>query len=215
MKRLLLLSAFATCGLLLFTPSRASAQNPTATPANPTVAPIPGTEGSTNAAPGSTPVGDVTRLRRLVRDVATNTDNIRFSGTFGAQLWLTADGDFFEDWRKPQAPTINPVQIVQRGQPIYTVIIFYGEATTASGLDNVSYDITVLRPDGTIYNRRDALVGFQNLAPTDGRELQLGRNYLNISVGPDDPAGLYTVSVIVHDNVSKVDLPLKQTFVVQ
>ena len=158
---------------------------------------------------------EVTKLRRLVRDVASNTDNIRSSGNFGAQLWLTANGDFAQDWKKPEEPTIDPVEIALRGTPIFTVVIFYGEGRTAAGLGNISYDITILRPDGTVYNRRDALVGYQNLAPTDERELQLGRNYVSINIGPDDPAGTYTISATVHDNVSRVDLPLKSTFVVQ
>ena len=158
---------------------------------------------------------EVTKLRRLVRDVTSNTDNIRSAGSFGAQLWLTANGDFALDWKKPEAPTINPVDIAQRGTPIYSVLIFYGEGRTAAGLGNVSYDLTVMRPDGSVYERRDALIGFQNLAPTDDRELQLGRNYININVGPDDPAGVYTVTATVHDNVSRVDLPLRATFVVQ
>ena len=158
---------------------------------------------------------EVTKLRRLVRDVASNTDNIRSSGNFGAQLWLTANGDFAQDWKKPEEPTIDPVEIALRGTPIFTVVIFYGEGRTAAGLGNISYDITILRPDGTVYNRRDALVGYQNLAPPDERELQLGRNYVSINIGPDDPAGTYTINATVHDNVSRVDLPLKSTFVVQ
>ena len=212
----------AALGLfLLGLPSTGSAQDPATTTETSTVTtpggafPTPGVPVPPSSSAAKLPVGDVTRLRRLVRDVASNADNIRASGNFGAQLWLTANPNFPQDWRKPEAPTIDPVQIVLRGQTVYTAIIFYGEARTPAGLGNVSYDITVLRPDGTVYNRRDALVGFQNLAPADERELQLGRNNVSISVGPDDPAGLYTVNVTMHDNVSRVDLPLKQTFVVQ
>ena len=207
--------------LAMAAPSAILAQANTATTAATATTTTGGT--SQNSAPGVPASGivtqpqttDVWRLRRLVRDVVSNTDNIRASGNFGAQLWLTENADFFQNWRKPDAPTINPVQIAQRGQAIYTVVIFYGEASTPSGQGNVSYDVSVLRPDGTSYDKRDAMIGFQNLAPADNRELQLGRNYLNITIGADDPAGLYTVNVTVHDNVSKVDLPLKQTFVVQ
>ena len=214
-------SAASIALLLLGSPSILSAQGTNTTTESSAITSPGGTSlppdagvPATSTAPKH-PTGDVSRLRRLVRDVATNTDNVRSSGNFGAQLWLTADGDFFQNWRKPQTPEIDPVRIALRGQPIYTIIIFYGEATTPAGLGNVTYDITALRPDGSIYNRRDALIGFQNLAPTDNRELQLGRNYLNVNIGPDDPAGLYTVNVTIHDNVSQVSLPLKQTFVVE
>ncbi len=178
-------------------------------------APLPATQVPANGIVSKVNPAEVSKLRRLVRDVASNTDNIRAAGNFGAQLWLTANGDFALDWKKPEAPTINPVEIALRGTPFYSVIIFYGEGRTAAGLGNVSYDITVLRPDGSVYNRRDALIGYQNLAPADERELQLGRNYISINIGPDDPAGTYTVTATVHDNVTRVDLPLKSTFVVQ
>ena len=102
-----------------------------------------------------------------------------------------------------------------RGQPLYTAIIFYGEARDNGGLANVNYDVTIHRPDGSIYDKRDSVIGLQGLAPTSDREMQLGRNYLTIVIGEDDPVGVYSVDVVVHDKVNRVDLPLKQTFVVK
>ena len=213
MKSLPFLSATVLLGLSLsILPSTGQSQGttPTPTPPAPFFSPTP---SSGIVATGGT--GDVSKVRRLVRDVVSNTDNIRSAGSFGAQLYLTADANYSEEWRKPGTPTINPVEIADRNVPIFTVVIFYGEGHTQAGLGNVSYDISIQRPDGTIYERRDALVGFQNLAPTDEHELQLGRNFLSVTIGLDDPAGLYTVIATVHDNVSRIDLPLKQTFVVR
>ena len=155
----------------------------------------------------------VSQLRRLIRDIQTSSDNIKSVGNFGAQLYLIADASFFQDWHKPETPSIAPIGLAVRDQPLYTVIIFYGEAKDLGGLSNVSYDVTVHRPDGSIYDRRDSLIGYQGLAPADDRLLQLGRNYLTIVIGDDDPAGIYTVDVTVHDRVGRVDLPLKTTFV--
>ena len=157
----------------------------------------------------------VAHERRLVRDIQQNTDNIKSKGNFGAQLWLIADGDFFQNWRKPEIPTLVPITVAIRSQPIYTPIIFYGPARDDKGLSNVSYDITVRRPDNSVYSTNPALVGFQSLGPADDRLILLGRNHATITIGPDDPAGLYTVEAVVHDNISRVDLPLVQQFVVQ
>ena len=157
----------------------------------------------------------ISGVRRLIRDVQSNTDYIKSTGNFGAQLYLIADNNFFIDWRKPETPTITPIDLALRGQPLYTAIIFYGEARDNGGLANVGYDITIHRPDGSIYDKRDSMVGFQGLAPTSDRELQLGRNYLTIVIGEDDPVGVYSVDIVVHDRVNRVDLPLKQTFVVK
>ena len=122
---------------------------------------------------------------------------------------------FFDDWRKPTTPTIDPVTIVQRGQTISTVVIFYGTGRDSKGTCNVHYDVIVKRPNGSVYDRRDDLVGWQDLAPTSDRQLMLGRDFVTINISLDDPAGLYTVEASVRDNVSRQDLPLKQTFVVQ
>lgn len=171
-------------------------------------------------APPSGPVAaraavDATRTRRMVRAVNENTDNIKANGIFGAQLWMVQGRQFFEDWKKPEAPSIDPVDIVQRGEEIYTVVLFYGTARDGGGLSNVTYDIVVKRPNGTIYNRRDDAIGFQNLAPSDDRQVQLGRDSLGITIGLDDPAGLYTVTATVRDNVGRANLALTQHFVVR
>lgn len=204
----------------------ANALPSTATGPGTTPAPTPtvGTTPSPTATPGLPvqPTADqaraqgsaVSQLRRLIRDVQSNTDSVKAVGNFGAQLYLVADEGFFQNWRKPEVPTIAPVQLAVRGQPLYTVVIFYGEAQDANGLANVTYDLTVHRPDGSVYAERKAFVGWQDLAP-DMRELQLGRNYLAIDIAPNDPAGLYTVDAVVHDNIGQVNLPLKQTFVVR
>jgi hypothetical protein len=154
------------------------------------------------------------RARRLIRSVDENTDNVKAQGAFGAQLWLVEGRQFFEDWRKPETPSINPVNIVQRGLPIYTAIIFYGAGRDQGGLSNVTYTITVKRPDGSVYQQRNDAIGWQNLAASDERQLLLGRDSMGIIIGPDDPAGRYTVEAVVRDNAKRTELSLMQPFVV-
>lgn len=183
------------------------------------------TENVTGADPGKpqVPTGpaaarataDVARTRRLVRAVNENTGNIKAIGNFGAQLWLVSGRQFFEDWKKPQEQSIDPVDLVPRGETVYTALIFYGTAHDGGGLANVTYDIVVKRPNGSIYDRRDDAIGYQNLAPTDERQLLLGRDSLGITISETDPAGLYTVEVTVRDNVGRSNLALVQHFVVR
>ncbi len=205
-------AAAFTC---LFSPGRLSAQNTvpntvTSSTGNATDAvPIPAT-----AAASKLP-NNVNTVRRLVQEVRENTDNIQSKGEFGAQLWLVQGQEFFEDWRKPGTPGIDPVTIVPRGQTISTVVILNGAARDNKGLCNVHYDLVVKRPNGTIYNRRDDLIGWQDLAPATGRPLMLGRDFVAINLGPDDPAGIYSVEATVRDNVGRQDLTLRQTFVVE
>jgi hypothetical protein len=206
--KILLTSAFAATVLLS---PHLHAQGDSAPAPAPSPSPTPATILSTPS-PGD--IAHVRHIRALMRDVESNTDNIKSKGDFGAQLWLVAGQDFFLDWRKPEQPTIDPVELVQRGEEINTAIIFYGPAHDIADLSSVTYDITVLRPDGSILERKN-LIGWQDLAPGSPRLLELGRDRLSIVINPGDPAGLYTVQAAVRDNVSHVELPLKQTFVVQ
>lgn len=203
-------SALAAALLLGAWQPRLQAQSDS-TPA-PAASPTPATILST---PSPRDLAHVNHIRALMRDVESNADNIKSKGDFGAQLWLVAGQDFFLDWRKPQQPAIDPVELVQRGEEINTAIIFYGPSHDTADLSSVTYDITVLRPNGSVYSERKNLIGWQDLTPGSPRLLELGRDRLSIVITPGDPAGLYTVQAVVRDNVSHVELPLKQTFVVQ
>jgi hypothetical protein len=215
MNTVLLRFAFASV-LLVAVPAVGFAQAKSASVAPPSagsspVAASPPVAASASAAPMDT----VSRVRQLVRDVQSNTDNIKSKGDFGAQFWLVQGQEFFQEWLKPATPDINPVTIVPRGENIYTVVIFYGPAHDGGDLANVSYDVTVHKPDGSIYRQYKNLIGWQGLAPQQSQSLELGRDHIALNLSESDPAGLYAVDAVVRDNVSRVELPLKQTFVVQ
>ena len=55
--------------------------------------------------------GAISHVRRLIRDVQSNTDSIKAVGNFGAQLYLIDDADFYQNWKKPETPTLTPVQL--------------------------------------------------------------------------------------------------------
>ena len=182
----------------------------------------PGADATPPAAsPASSPPAAVVpaavlpNMHRIVRDLKANADNIKSQANFGAQLWLIADTRFFQDWRKPESPSIDPVDTAVRGQPVFTVIVFYGPTRDEKGQANVMYDLVVRRPDGSVYSERKDLVGYQAPAPANERMLTLGRNFLNINVGPDDPTGKYSIEAIVRDEVGKVNITLKKEFTVQ
>ena len=193
---LTLARAQATPRVLPALPVNPPAASPAATPPPP---PVP-------AAPPAL------RSHRLVRDLQASGDNVRSQGDFGAQLWLVADTALFQEWRRPETPTIDPQTATVRGRPLFTVVVFYGPARDVKGQSNVTYDLVVKRPDGSVYHESKGLAGHQGLVPADARMLLLGRNYLNIALGPDDPAGKYTVEATVCDDVAKTSVTLKQEF---
>ncbi len=199
---------------LLFSLLFAGAASTSAQAPLPADATPPPASPASSPPPAPVPAATLPNLHRIVRDLKANTDNIKSQGNFGAQLWLIADERFFQDWRKPDSPSIDPLETAVRGQPVFTVIVFYGPSRDEKGQSNITYDLVVRRPDGSVYNERKDLVGYQSAAPADERMLALGRSYLNINIGPDDPAGRYVVEATVHDAVAKTDVSLKKEFVV-
>ena len=199
---LLLLSALAGVSSVFAQATPAPAvEPPTASPA-------------ASPPPAAIPAAVSPNLRRITRDLKATADNIKAQGNFGAQLWLIANEDFFRDWRKPETPTVDPIDSAIRSQPLFTVVVFYGPARDSKGQAGVTYDLVVRRPDGTIYDEQKNLPGHQGPAPTDERMLFLGRSYVNITIGPDDPAGKYVVEATVNDGISKASVSLKKEFVV-
>ncbi len=200
--------------LLLFSSLLAAVASISAQAPPPAEATPPPASPAASPPPAPVPAATLPNLHRIVRDLKANADNIRSQGNFGAQLWLIADERFFQDWRKPESPSIDPLETAVRGQPVFTAIVFYGPARDEKGQSNVTYDLVVRRPDGSVYSERKDLMGYQAAAPADERMLTLGRSYLNINIGPDDPAGKYVVEATVHDTVVKTEVSLKKEFVV-
>ncbi len=140
-----------------------------------------------------------------------DTDNAKSKDGFGAQLFLTESAEFFDDWNKPETPTLPLAKEARRNVPIFTVVLFVDPATDAARRAKVTCHVVVRRPDGTVYGEGD-LVGWDSPYAAPPHSLQLAQGSMGIRIEPDDPAGVYTVEATVRDEVKKVELPLKTTF---
>jgi hypothetical protein len=134
---------------------------------------------------------------------------------FGVQFFLVEGEKFFADWEKPEPPHIAPVSIAKRGVPICTAVIFVGAGLRPDGTAEVTYDTVVRKPDDSVYARDKDLVGAQEKIVPSPKALQLARDFTGIRIEPKDPAGVYTVEVVVRDKVKKVELRLKRSFTVE
>lgn len=143
-----------------------------------------------------------------------DTDSRKSHAGFGAQLLLTESEAFFENWNEPQEPRLPQFEHARRGVPIFTAIIFVDPALDSRGRALVTCDVTIRRPDGTVYGEGE-LEGWNGKYAVPRRSLQLAVGRMGIVIEPDDPAGLYKVEAVVRDHHRKVSLPLKATFVVK
>src|SRR6266571_1134400 len=143
-----------------------------------------------------------------------DTPNMKSKGEFGAQLFLTESAQFFEDWNKPETPKLTTLEKPRRNVPIFTAILFVDPGIDASGAANVTCDITVRKPDGTVYGEQKDVVGWKGKYIAPAHNLQLTEGRMGIRIEPQDPSGIYTVEVLVRDNIRKIELPLKTTFAI-
>ncbi|HEY5296935.1 MAG TPA: hypothetical protein VIK59_03330 [Verrucomicrobiae bacterium] len=148
---------------------------------------------------------------------ATNDTLVTLGETngFGVQFALTEDESLFANWDKPAPPHYTPIFIARRGVPIFTVVVFAGVGLQKDGSANVTFDAVIHKPDGSIYGRQTDMVGVQGRIDPSPKTLQLCRDYMGIRIEPKDPAGTYTVEVFVKDNIKKLELHLKRTFIVE
>jgi hypothetical protein len=137
---------------------------------------------------------------------------------FRAQLWLVPDSEaFFKEMQTPEAPALLPAAKTRRGKPIETTVLFQNPLVGKDGKMDVTYDIQVWRPDGSLYGRVPGLDGVDDderglrLAP---EALQLGDGFIQIVIEPGDPGGTYRVRATVNDNNRGVSLELEEQFVI-
>jgi len=143
-----------------------------------------------------------------------DNDHQKTRDGFGAMMTFTDDEKVFENWQKPEQPKIRNVSTAQRGVPVHVLVIFANPGRDAKGESDVTYDAKALKPDGSVYGE------FKDLEALKGEGapsmyLQLAPAAMAIRIEPEDPAGVYTVEIVVHDNVRKVELKLKDTFTVE
>jgi hypothetical protein len=144
-----------------------------------------------------------------------DSENRKTEEDFGAQLFLTEDKKFFDEWNKPQTPQLSPSDRARRNVPLHTVVLFSNPGLDQSESADVTADITVRKPDGNIYAEQKNLVCWKGKYGGAPFSLQLARSRLGIRIEPQDPMGSYSVEVVIRDNVKKVELKLRKTFVVE
>ena len=142
-----------------------------------------------------------------------DTDSQKVRDGFGAMVLLTDDKKFFEDWQKPDPPRFATITNATRMVPVHIAVIFAGAGSKADGEAHVTCDVTIRKPDGSVYGEQKGLVATKGRQPSSTM-LQLARERFVVRIEPHDPAGTYTVEVTVKDNVKKVDLRLKERFTV-
>ncbi len=135
-------------------------------------------------------------------------------GEFGAMVVLSAEPEQFLDAWTQQTPgvSIRAARHVRRGVAVAPFILFIGCQQNEEGLCSASFDLEVIKPDGSSYFRTAGLELWRGKpAPAAGR-LGLSVGYAEIVLQPEDPLGRYVVRVNARDEAAEIALALEQTF---
>lgn len=134
------------------------------------------------------------------------------NGPLSAML-VVIPGSQLPEFDKPQDQPlhITPLHKATVGDEVAAKVLFGGPQRDGDGNVDVSYDLKVLAPDGTLYDNTDehglealkANVGAGDFV-FDNRRVVVGVRFED-----KDPAGVYTFVAVLHDNIAKRDIALK------
>ena len=133
---------------------------------------------------------------------------------FGAMLVLSnRPEEFLDDWvQRTPGVSIRTTRIGRRGEPLAPFIFFTGCTENPLGVCDATFDLEVLRPDGTALFRTPGLELWQaKPAPADGI-IGLSVGYAGIDLTDGDPLGRYLVRAEVRDANAGASMTLEQTF---
>lgn len=143
------------------------------------------------------------------------TEARRSKNGLGGSLLVTPDADWQEKWNTP-ADTIaefKETKSVSRGQRIFILIFFANPRLDANGRANLSCDLDVTRPDGSVSTHQTGMACFQEKLLGGPYHTYLAAPVIGFVGDEADPAGTWTVQVSLKDNLSDTVLPLKTSFV--
>ena len=122
---------------------------------------------------------------------------------------LTNDHNFFGEWQKSKKPKISSVGIYTRGDNVFPIIIFSTDGKDENGNADLTYDIKIFKPDGTVYSNFKQLEIWKDAwSPA----MHLVKQPINIRIKNSDPLGVYKVHVVVYENIKKLQVAFDLSF---
>jgi hypothetical protein len=134
---------------------------------------------------------------------------------FGGLLIVTPDKDWEKKWNtSPESiPYFSTGSTVRRGGELFILTLFANPKLDASGAVNVSMDIDVLRPDGSSSSHAENALCAEGKIGGPANSMFLCHQVIGFIGEPDDPAGTWTVRIVLRDEVRKVSMTLGTSFV--
>lgn len=124
------------------------------------------------------------------------------SDDFDFLLALTQQDAELDWWTAVPAqfgPKLSTINSVSRGEYFKILPIFNNYGTSNGGTVNITYDLTIQRPDGSTYEQATNCIGCQGKSTSP--HLIPATAIMVVCFEPEDPFGEYTIRVIATDHV--------------
>ncbi len=106
-------------------------------------------------------------------------------------------------------PRVSEVEEVIKGERFKVLPIFNNCGVSDDNQVHITYDVTILKPNGGVYNSSKKVMGFKGAAP--GPYLLPSQGMLAVSFDPGDPYGEYSVNVTIYDHVKNEEVTKSKT----
>lgn len=143
-----------------------------------------------------------------------DSDHMRSVGDLVAQLVITDnESQALKNWGTPSESVYFPTaDKIERNKVITAFVVFGGCAVDAKGNCDLRMQITVYKPDGTVYSKLPIMEVWSEKPVPHNRSLGLSAEYMRVIIEPEDPLGKYQVDTKIMDKISGDSLLLKSNF---
>jgi hypothetical protein len=142
------------------------------------------------------------------------TESRRSKDGFGGWLLVTSDQDWQEKWLTPRdtIPEFKEAAKLKRGDTAFVLIFFGNPRLGSNRAADVTCDVQVTRPNQTTSISERNIECFRGPVGMDPMSVFLSAPVIKFVGEEGDPPGRWVVEVTLHDNLRKVDVPLRASF---
>lgn len=143
-----------------------------------------------------------------------NTENKKSINGFGGWLLITSDQNWKEKWESPESvpPLFTTAEQISLGDNITILTLYINPQTDLNNRISLTCDIKVTRPDGTpSYDETDLECADEELIGP-ASNVRLTYVVINFIAELSDPYGTWTIEVVLKDQNSHIEIPLRNSF---
>ncbi len=138
-----------------------------------------------------------------------DTASMKAKDGFGGQFILTANEQIYAEWAKPETPKIEIASKLPVGKLLVPVVIYVNPKKHPDGTVDVTYDLTIIKPDGSVAREIPDIVCAKGPLSAPQYNLQLSCSEVKWGADSSDPLGRWTFRIILKDNVRGTRLQLE------